>query len=323
MGIGGKYLAPVTRKLDGSLTVFAFHNVSDHPAPFTEENGISVPVDLFEKQMEFIAENFNVISAGSWLKGEVPKRAALVTFDDGYAGIFKNALPILSGMSLPSVVFMNMAPVFAENYWAERVMFLCQKVSSFQEFLAERGIATVQDAYRAHLECTLDLVESYEAERGDAYKNELPAYIEPYASPEDLEDSAGNPLVSLGSHSYDHFNIKKLSDEALAEQYQKNHAALSRYKGYLPLFAFPFGQPGSCFSPAQVRVLEQNGALRFFTAWPRPNADPAARVLDRINLGPAEDCDRRLWFPIVKYPILEAFSSTRAATGFELSQLLD
>ena len=129
--------------------------------------------------------------------------------------------------------------------------------------------------------------------------------------------------MSLGSHSYDHFNIKKLSDEALVEQYQKNHAALSRYKGYLPLFAFPFGQPGSCFSQAQAQVLLQNGALRLFTAWPRPNADPAAQVIDRINLGPAENCDRKLWFLVVKFPILEIFSSSRAATGLELSQLQD
>ena len=165
-GISGKYIAPVTKRLDKSFTVFAFHNVSDEPAPFSRENDICVSLELFKRQMRFVSENFNVISAESWLKDDLPTRAALITFDDGYQGIFKNALPILEELGLPSLILMNMGAVIADVYWTEQVIYMCRNVKPFQEFLVDREVASVGNEEQAYREVSPEILESYQRQQG-------------------------------------------------------------------------------------------------------------------------------------------------------------
>lgn len=313
VGIAGRHLPPVIRRLDRSLTVFVLHEVSDEPAPFIRDNDLWASSRLFRTQMEFVAENFNVISAEAWLKAEVPTRAAMITFDDGYRGTFKTALPVLAEMKLPSIVFMNMSPVFGGDFWSERVTYLCQNVETFQHFLVEQGIASRKAVRQANIECRQELVDAYEREYGNAYLEELSRYVGAYATQEDLEEADGNPLVALGSHLFTHYNVRTLSDSFLKEQYERNELALSRFKRYIPVFAFPFGQPGSCFTAAQVSFLLHIGALRLFTSWPRPNADHTCKLLDRIALTAAHDHETRMWLQVVKNPVLEIFGGGRSA----------
>ena len=112
-------------------------------------------------------------------------------------------------------------------------------------------------------------------------------------------------MVTFGSHLYTHYNVRNLPDPVLKDEYQKNAAALSKFRGYLPIFAFPFGQPGACFSMDQAGFLLKQGAVRLFTGWSRPNLDQSAKIIDRIALSGGHDSDQRMWFQVLKYPILE------------------
>ena len=304
IGLSGKHLGPVIRKVDNSFTVFVLHDITDTPARFTRENDIWVSKSLFRTQMEFVQENFNVISMAYLLKGEIPKRAALITFDDGYAGIFKNALPILQSMGLPSTVFMNMSPVLGGEFWAERVAYLCHENEGFQRFLQEQLGSPITHPI---LQCTERLLDLYQQETGIDYLSRLPSYAAEYVSISDLEQSDGDPLVTLGSHSYVHYNVKNLTDLALTEQYEKNANALSKFKKYIPVFAFPFGHRGLCFSADQASHLLKMGAVRLFTTRPQPNPNPSARLIDRISLHMRHDTNNRLWFQVLKHPVYQTF----------------
>ena len=311
LGVMGRHFRQVRRGLDEGLTIFVFHDVSDTSAPFVDEQGICVSIELFRKQVAFIAKNFNVVSAEAFLTGDLPTRPALITFDDGYAGTFTNALPILREDRLPSVVLVNMSPILGENFWVERTTYLCTKVASFQQFLIEEGVASESNVRQAHLECTEELVNRYETEYGVAYMSALEGYCQPYASQDNLAEADEDSNVTLGSHLYTHYNVRTLSDEKLLEEYRKNDAALSRYRRFKPIFAFPFGQPASCFSQRQADLLLRNGASRLLTAWPSPNADSASRILDRISLTPDHDTDRLMWAQVVKYPVLSMIGRAR------------
>ena len=312
IGLGGKHVGPVIRRVDDSVTVFVMHDITDEPARFTKESDIWLSKRLFKTQMEFVRENFNVISMPSLLKGDVPSRAALITFDDGYAGIFKNALPILQEIGLPSTIFMNMSPVLGGEFWAERVAYLCNEDPGFQQFLREQLGSPVSHPI---LHCTEELVDLYHQETGIDYLSSLPGYVAEYVSETDLEKSGDDPLVTLGNHSYVHYNVKNLTDETLTEQYEKNAYALSKFKQYLPVFAFPFGHRGLCFSPDQASYLLKMGAARLFTACPQPNPDPTARLLDRISLHMHHDTDNRLWFQVLKYPIYQTMGKSPQTFG--------
>ena len=318
IGIGGKHLGPLLRRVDSSITIFTLHDVTDDPAPFTQENDIWVSTELFKNQMAFIAENFNVISMDNLLRGDIPRRAAMITFDDGYAGTFTNGLPILSDMRLPCTVFVNMSPMYGENYWAERIYYLCGKVPQFLQFLAEH-IGTGVDS--PEMQCTQELVDIYEREHGDDYLTQLQSYISPYASIKDLEEADTSPLVTLGNHLYTHYNVKNLVKNDLYDQYQKNSSALSGFIRYLPVFAFPFGHPEICFSTDQAAFLLRSGALRLFTSWPRPNRDHTAKLLDRIVLTTRHIGENRMWFLVLKLPLSDMLGLPGPAWEREFAEL--
>ena len=123
LGAAAPYVPGLQEELERSLTVFLYHDVSDAPALFSRECGLVVSVECFERQLEFLAETFCVISVDELLAGEVPPRAALITFDDGVAGVFRHALPLLRKAGLPSTLFLNMAPVAGEPFWPPRMLY--------------------------------------------------------------------------------------------------------------------------------------------------------------------------------------------------------
>lgn len=302
IGGGGPYIKSLMRQIDSSLTVFVLHDVTDSPATFTESNDISVTIDLFRMQMNFIAEHFNIISMGDVLKGNIPNRAAVITFDDGYKGTFDNALPILEGMKVPFTVFLNMSPINGGNFWAEKIYYLCQFEPQFTDFLISRGIAITS---HTQLECTQELLDEYEQNYGTSYLEHLENYASPYVSNETLTQLGDCPYLTLGSHLYTHYNVRNLTGHVLDDQYHQNAVLLSKFDNYQPVFAFPFGVPGLCFSNRQVNDLMRSGATKLFTTWPQPNMDKTTHVLDRISLTPWHNCPTRLWFQILRYPLCE------------------
>jgi len=97
--------------LDGeanrTLRVLMYHKVNDlWPNPTT------VPTAVFEEQMALLGELAYVpVSLDAvrdhYLHGsELPERAVLITFDDGYRDNVENALPVLRRYGYPAVVFV-------------------------------------------------------------------------------------------------------------------------------------------------------------------------------------------------------------------------
>lgn len=89
-----------------SLRVFMYHKVSQENSDF-----LTVKSSDFEQQMAFIKSRFNVISLKDMLDAlengkELPGRAALITFDDGYLNNYELAYPVLKNLELPFTVFL-------------------------------------------------------------------------------------------------------------------------------------------------------------------------------------------------------------------------
>jgi peptidoglycan/xylan/chitin deacetylase (PgdA/CDA1 family) len=77
---------------------------------------------MFDHQMEYLANNYNVVSAADVAalitRGHhLPPKAALITFDDGYSDNYSNAFPILRKRNLPAIIFL------ASNYMDSSVPF--------------------------------------------------------------------------------------------------------------------------------------------------------------------------------------------------------
>ena len=90
------------------ITIFVFHEICDYPSDFIKQNNLNLTINQFERIIQLIEKNFNLISPkdiGSLTK---PHNSAVITFDDGYLGVFKNALPYLEKKKISSLHFLNM-----------------------------------------------------------------------------------------------------------------------------------------------------------------------------------------------------------------------
>jgi len=298
MGQASFHLPSFQRLLRRSLTVFIYHEVTDDPSPFSRECDLAVSTQLFAQQLQFIRETFTVMTLDELLAGTVPPRAALITFDDGFAGAFRCALPLLRSRQLPSTLFLNMGTLVGEPCWSACVAYLCHHVPGFLAFLAERqGRHVLQEPYVA---CTPALIAEWEALQGDAYLTRLSDYAGPCATPQDLAAVEGDPLVTFGNHGYRHCTFVGLPEAERDEMIQANAAALARYRNTRPVVAFPFGRPGRSYLRSHVEQLAAQGYLRFFTGPPRLNPDPQALVLHRVALTSWHDRQSRMRFLLAR-----------------------
>ncbi|WP_245839452.1 polysaccharide deacetylase family protein [Mycobacterium aquaticum] len=88
-----------------------YHSVSDSPA--ASIRGLSVRPKAFAEQVTYLARNgFTGLTFGELCRlrrsGEpLPQRPVVLTFDDGYADLVEEALPVLTSHGFPATVFIT------------------------------------------------------------------------------------------------------------------------------------------------------------------------------------------------------------------------
>ncbi|MEW1719038.1 polysaccharide deacetylase family protein [Streptomyces sp. NPDC093109] len=88
-----------------------YHAIGHRPPAATY--GLSVSPEAFADQMELLhTRGFTPVTparlAGAWRAGDpLPERPVLITFDDGYAGVRRHALPVLASYSFAAGLFVS------------------------------------------------------------------------------------------------------------------------------------------------------------------------------------------------------------------------
>lgn len=281
--IGGTLRSLHYDKKKDNLTIFCYHDVSDSPSKFSYKHDLNVPSNIFDYQVDFINRNFNVISPDDLLANKIPKHAALITFDDGFKSYFEIAVPILEKYNSPSIIFLNMAPIKGEIFWAGLITYLSETSPDFNQHIATKIEVNLKEK-PLFLYCSRKIVNSFLRTKNKTYKDEVNGYVGNFATENDLQSVSKNNLVYFGNHLYNHDVPLLLSDTELLESFKKNENELKQYPNYRSLFAFPFGQPDTCFSEQQIELLIENGAKKVFSAYPVINSDISALYLHRIPL---------------------------------------
>jgi peptidoglycan/xylan/chitin deacetylase (PgdA/CDA1 family) len=109
--------------------ILTYHRVDELDAEPDLDPGLisATPAD-FRAQMEVVAAHYNAISLETLIaahreRRSLPRRAVLLTFDDGYQDFAKNAWPVLKDLGLPAVLFVSTD--FPDNagpgFWWDRL----------------------------------------------------------------------------------------------------------------------------------------------------------------------------------------------------------
>ena len=89
------------------VPVLNYHQIND-----TENNALTVKVEQFDKQMQYLADNgYHTITPADmldcWENGkQLPDKPVIITFDDGYRDNYINAFPILEKYGLKASIFL-------------------------------------------------------------------------------------------------------------------------------------------------------------------------------------------------------------------------
>jgi peptidoglycan/xylan/chitin deacetylase (PgdA/CDA1 family) len=107
---------------NSALAILAFHKIGEPPAG-ARSTPWYIPEATFRTQLRYLSTNgWEVISVASFLRGlsepeTLPRRAALLTFDDGYKSMLRVASRTLSEFGYPSVAFIPTHFVGGYNDW--------------------------------------------------------------------------------------------------------------------------------------------------------------------------------------------------------------
>jgi peptidoglycan/xylan/chitin deacetylase (PgdA/CDA1 family) len=111
--------------------ILMYHSVVEDPrSQDVFLGGISHSREVFRGQMELVARRYHPVSLNHVQrfvqgKGDLPARAVVVTFDDGYADNYEMAAPILEEFGIPATFYVTVECVERRSLpWPARLRFV-------------------------------------------------------------------------------------------------------------------------------------------------------------------------------------------------------
>jgi peptidoglycan/xylan/chitin deacetylase (PgdA/CDA1 family) len=275
------------------LRAVLYHHIADHASSMVDRLAVTTPPDVFEAHVRRMARDYQVVSLDDVLSKELPRRALLITFDDGYRSVAEVALPILRDLGLPSVFFVTGECLRPDTPPLDNLLsHLCASV----------GIARVGAALNPNGRPTgtfpelLDLVAAMPYERRLAVGDELAEHFDLdgaglradsrlFLDPADLAGLAAYGC-EVANHSRTHVYCRSIVDETSAKTELVEHARWleSLTARSVRAFSYPYGRRDDA-TPIVERVLRESGHEAVFLAESRPHlTGPLGRLWNRVTL---------------------------------------
>ncbi len=252
----------------GKVVILTYHRVlreEDLGASFVQP-GMYVLKAVFENQVRFLKERFEILSFGDllsrWTAGVWDGRRGYcaITFDDGWRDNYLHAYPILRDHGIPATVFLPTAFIGTRHrfWWDEVAWSLRRCWLARRQEEGKRRWAELSQRYpwleleEPPTDAALDEVierfknvperEIYdwlEVTRG-ALGGETPderALVD-WREVEEMSDQG----ISFGSHSCTHRILTRLPKEEIREEvYGSRDALRARRIRFVPVFSYPNG----------------------------------------------------------------------------------
>ena len=233
------------------VCVLLYHRVCDIPSDIWQ---LAALPDVFDMHIRFYRENFNIIRfEDDWSKISEP--SLVITFDDGYADNYFNALPILEKHQVPATIFVSTGNLGTDKeFWwdeLERIVFSSNKTK--YDFFPNNEcltISTYEDKIKACQKIRLFL-KGLLPEKRELFLNEMINELgvptvkrkeNRSLSENELRELASSPYITIGGHTVTH---NMLSSESLKMQQWEIDESKKRIEKLinrsLTVFAYPFG----------------------------------------------------------------------------------
>jgi len=250
----------------GQIVVLAYHEVLEDDL----EAWTVVQRSDFLRQMQYLKANFHILpleEALAVMRGERvvenDKPIAVITFDDGYAGVYQYALPIIQDLKMPVTVFVATAAVEQGiSYWYDRIINALQGGILLNLDLVRFGVGSYQINHckgaknwreiQRLLEdlkrldptnreyATDEIIQEIQAQIGQN-KVAVNAPLRQMSVAE-LKSLAASPYVTIGAHSHCHNILTQLSPAMAEESVRQSKHLLEAWTDHaVNCFSYPNG----------------------------------------------------------------------------------
>lgn len=261
------------------LSIFIFHRVLPQPDPLFPAE---MDVLRFDRAMGWISSWFNVLplheAVGRLARGELPRRAAAITFDDGYADNLLYATPILLRHGLHATFFIASGYLDGGRMWNDTIIESVRN-ATVAELDAEwlgAGVMPLQGAEQKSA-AIHRLIPAIKHLPGPARADAV-ARVEVSCGatlPADLMLTSGQLRqllgagMGIGAHTVSHPILARLDADDARREIAASRDALEGLLGErVGLFAYPNGKPGTDYLPEHVDMVRSMGFdAAVSTAW--------------------------------------------------------
>jgi colanic acid/amylovoran biosynthesis glycosyltransferase len=280
------------------LRVLMYHRVVEPSAAIGDNPSIiSATPRGFHRQVRHLAGHYRVVSAEQVLDAvrhdrPLPRRAVLLTFDDGYRDFGEIAWPILRRYGMPATLFVATAyPGSERAFWWDR---LARAFTFTERQVLERApvgrLSLRTPAERlASSRTWIKCLETLPHEQAMLLLDELCCELGSETSVggkvltwQELRQLAADGLT-VGAHTQTHPALTRLPLDAARSEIRGCRQDLLREMGVLtPVFSYPFGYHDDRI----VEIVRQEGFELGFTCVPGFNRIPIADSLrfQRTNI---------------------------------------
>lgn len=238
------------------LRVALYHHLADTPADLVAGIGVTTPVALFAAHVTRLARDYEVVDLDAVLSGApLPRRALLLSFDDGFRSVAEAGLPVLERLGLPSVLFVSSAFLDPErlpldsllSYLAARVGLdaLRRAIDPAATAAAAPAPAGVRDVlaivatlpYARRVALGDELAERFDVDQA-AVRAASGLFLE-------RDELAALPArgCAIGNHTRTHLHCRAIRDAEAAERELGSHRAELEALCGAPVraFSYPYG----------------------------------------------------------------------------------
>jgi peptidoglycan/xylan/chitin deacetylase (PgdA/CDA1 family) len=220
-------LTRLARWLRGGGLVLCYHNVVAELTGHAAALGLHIPVATFERQVRWLTKHYTIVALEEFVdrlrRGTSLRGVAAITFDDGYAGVFEHAWPLLNDLGIPATVFL-VAEVHEngreQGFWWDNPEVL--------------RVYSTENEYR-----WLNVLKGDRAAILGA-GGLAPAWCQP-ATWETIA-AAARAGLGIGAHSATHRALPTLPEGELQRELIESRDLIRQHSGVEPAhFAYPYG----------------------------------------------------------------------------------
>lgn len=238
------------------IVILLYHSVFEGPDSHENTLDMGHSVELFRRQMEILARQYNVVSVEDipqFLLGQkrTPRRPVAVTFDDGYANNFEVAVPVLNHFEIPATFYVTTGCIDQKQLpWIARIRraFRTSRQPTWRSpdrltmslttrALREKAlVAACEHCARLTGDAQEELIHSIESALGVAPPSEESCRM---LSWDQLRGMVRTGHV-VGSHTVSHPNLAHVGADALKVELEESKRRLEKELGVaVSHFAYP------------------------------------------------------------------------------------